>query len=555
MLTSLHISHYALIEHLELELQDGFTVITGETGAGKSILLGALGLLTGRRADTRVISEGQKKCVVEGVFNVGRLGLDSFFAENDIDIAEGECIVRREVGQSGRSRSFINDTPVQLSVLKQLSDYLFDIHSQHQNLLLGREDFLVDMLDGVAANEALRTAYGKTFSDYWAAAKKLDDLKRKSSKSAEEADFLRYQLQRIDEAGLKADEQTLLEAEQQQLEHAEEIREALYAAVSLGEEEAGDLPGRIRHAADALERMSEVSTAAAQLGSRLESVRIELEDIISEADDALSETEADPMRLQAVNDRLDTIYTLEQKHRADSVEELLRLADDMRRQLSAIDGSDEAIAELEAEVKRLETEVGSLAAKLTATRRKTAQTVAGKLLEIVGQLGMPHASLSFELQPKRPAADGADSVTFLFSANRNIKARNVADIASGGETARLMLALKSVMARGKSLPTIIFDEIDTGVSGMMAERMAQVMQEMSRHCQVVCITHLPQIAAYGKQHFSVKKSEDAGVTRSRVESLATDERLREIAGMLSGEQLTDEALGNARALLKQAQAQ
>lgn len=551
MLRNLHISHYALIDELDIEWQGGFSVITGETGAGKSILLGALGLLLGQRADARSIRPGAAKCVVEGRFDLQGLGLHDFFEAADIDFDGNECIVRREVTSAGKSRAFINDTPVPLTRLKELSPHIIDIHSQHQNLLMGHEQFLLQAIDTVAGNAGARSAYDEAFKAFAETAHRLAEFQERAAQERADADFVRFRLQQIDEADLREGEQEELEQESETLGHAEEIKQALYHAAARLSGEETSLPAVLRQAAQALSAVGAVFPVAKTLEERIDSVRIELEDVDDELRRALDKVEFDPERLNYVDERLATIYDLQKKHSAASVTELLEIARQLRDRLDSVENADDRIAALEHQLHAHREALEDRAARLSETRRAAARQMEETLKGMLRHLGMPNVSLHFSLVGREePGIDGRDAVCLLFSANKNVPEQNVAQIASGGEIARLMLALKTMLAAHRSLPTVVFDEIDTGVSGTMAEKMAEVMRQMGTCCQVICITHLPQIAALGAAHYRVRKEENAEGTVSQVERLSDEERVLEIANMLSGEKLTDAAIGNAKALLR-----
>lgn len=550
MLSNLLINNYALIEHLDIDFPEGFSVITGETGAGKSIILGALGLLMGQRSDAKAIKAGQKKCYIEATFDVAALGLSDFFADNDIDFDGRECIVRREVSASGKSRAFINDTPVPVSVLKTLSAAIIDIHSQHQNLLLGHEHFLLGMLDTVAGNAALRERYAASYASWRQAVKALEILRRKCEENRNNHDYLLFQHRQLEEAGLHSGEQEELEQESDMLGHAEEIKAAIFEASTALSEEGGQAIGHLRQAVQALRGISSVYQPAGELAERTESARIELEDIASELERAEERIDFDPARQTYVDDRLALIYELEKKHGVETVDALIDVEAALRKSLDEMENSDEIVNEKEAEIAQLFERLTAQGEALTASRRQAADKTAEALKQTLVFLAMPSVSLHFDIKRRDvPDASGFDSVAFLFSANRHVPEQDVAQIASGGETARLMLALKAYIARQRNLPTIIFDEIDTGVSGTVAEKMAQVMRQMADHCQVICITHLPQIAALGAQHFRVYKAETAEGTASHIVRLTTEERIREIANMLSGAEMTEAAINNAKALL------
>lgn len=551
MLQHLTIQHYALIEHLDIDFHEGFSVITGQTGAGKSIILGALNLLLGGRADAKAIQTGEKKCMVEASFAIENLNIESFFANNDIDYDAHDCIIRREVLQSGKSRAFINDTPVSAAKLKELGSSLIDIHSQHQNLLIRNEHFLINTLDIMAAQPQLVSGYKCLYGQCRQAEYALSQLQQRAAKGHTDQEFMQFQLKQIDDAQLQEEEQQSLEAEQQILSHAEDIKQGLFTARNLLTNEDSSISQQIRLAIDALESITENFENASGLADRLKSTRIELDDIEAELETEADRVEYDPTRLGFVEERLNIIYELEQKHNVTSIKELLSIAEKLRVDLDAIENVDEDIKRQTAEVARIKALRDKTAAQLTASRKKAAKTMQQELIEALHVLGMPNVQMEMEITPRtEPDATGADKVTFLFSANKNVPKQDVSAIASGGEIARLMLALKALIAKRASLPTIVFDEIDTGVSGTMAERMAQVMQQIAQTCQVICITHLPQIAALGSYHFRVYKEDNGDSTRSHIIQLNNEERVEEIAHMLSGETITEAAINNARALLK-----
>lgn len=551
MLEHLHISNYALIEKLDIRFQEGFSVITGETGAGKSIILGAMGLLLGQRAETKTIKQGASKCCVEGVFIAEGLGLDSYFSENDIDFDGKECIVRREITAAGKSRAFVNDSPVSLTKLKEISSHLIDIHSQHQNLLIGNESFLLDILDTIAGNNSLTETFKNQFNDWQTAQKEVENLRAQAEKGRTDEDFLQFQLQQLEEAELQEDEQERLEKEADTLSHAEEIKSSLYQAFSFISSEEHDLSGKLRQSEQMLRSISSIYSSAENIAERLESVRIELEDISQELDTSLDKIEFNPEHLTFIEDRLDIIYGLEKKHHASSISELLKIAEDFRKRLDRIENIDALIQQKEDELELLNSRLLATGKELTENRISAAQNVVKEITETLQNLGMPNIKLEFAFT-KRPHPDitGMDYVTLLFSSNKNVPMQDVSQTASGGEVARLMLSLKTLLSRHQNLPTVIFDEIDTGVSGTMAEKMAMVMQTMSENCQVICITHLPQIAARGNHHYRVYKSENDTGTVSNISMLDVEERVTEIANMLSGTEMTEAAVNNAKSLLK-----
>ncbi len=552
MLQHLHISNYVLIRELSIDFAAGYSVITGETGAGKSIILGALGLLCGGRADSRAVKDGERKCVVEAEFSLDGDSMKDIFRKHDIDYDEGLCIVRREVGVNGKSRAFVNDTPTTLTALREIASGLFDIHSQHRNLLLGEENFLLDTLDVMGSDTGLPTRYNAAFHAWKEADDALRALQAQAKMGKEEEDYLRFQLQQLDEANLQSGEQEELEDLQETLEHAEEIKQALFAAQQAihGQDELSPLQS-LRNGASLLQGIAPVFAQAQELAERLESARIELDDIADEAERMADRIAFDPERLVETSERLSTIYNLEKRHSAKDIDELLHIADDLRKRLGKVEHIDADITAMQEETERLRQERDRIASKLTESRTQAAEKLQEALTERIASLGMPNATVLFSLAGREtPDPSGADTVTLLFSANKNVSPVDVSDVASGGEVSRLMLSLKSILAQHRSLPTIIFDEIDTGVSGTMAEKMAHAMRLMSERTQVICITHLPQIAAMGDAHYKVYKEEDEQAVSSHIVRLTEGERVEEIAGMLSGEERTQAAIENAKELLK-----
>ena len=551
MLTHLYISNYALIEELDIDFHNGFSVITGETGAGKSIILGALGLLLGKRADAQAIKNGEKKCSIEASFDIRALNLKSFFADNDIDNDDTECILHREVINTGKSRAFINDTPVSLTQLKELGTYLIDIHSQHQNLLMNQEDFLLDIVDTIAGNQSLRETYLHTFEAWKRAQTLLLELQARAEKDQANQDYLKFQIQQFQEANLSEGEQEELEQEASTLNHAEDIKQALFAACAPLVSEELRLLEELKNGVQKLESISAVYPQAQEMAERLNSAYIELEDLSSELEKVQMEIEFDPIRQNFVEERLNTIYSLEQKHKVSTIAELLQIYDDLQKRLNEIENIDETLKEKEKEVEQQLGALAKSAKALTKSRETAAKTIAKSLIEQLQTLGMPHVKLEFSLTPKSSFdRNGSDTISLLFSANKNRPLQDVAAIASGGEIARLMLSLKALIAKSKALPTIIFDEIDTGVSGTMAEKMALTMQQIADNCQVLCITHLPQIAALGAHHYRVYKVEGDDKTTSHISLLSQEERIKEIANMLTGSEMTEAAINNAKSLLR-----
>lgn len=551
MLQSLFIQNYALIDTLDIRFQTGFSVITGETGAGKSIILGAIGLLLGQRADTKAIKKGASRCIIEAHFQIGNYDMENFFERNDLTYDQ-ECILRREVMASGKSRAFINDTPASLSQMKELGEMLIDVHSQHQNLLLNTEGFQLNVVDIIAQDSALLSRYKECFARYKASSKALAEAIETAEKNRADEDYIRFQLEQLSEVGLKEGEQEELEQEADMLSHAEEIKSGLYHADSLliGDE-GGILPG-LKDVQNRLRELTSIYPPTRELSERVESCYIELKDIEHEISNQSEEVEFNPQRLDYVNERLNQLYSLQQKHRVNTVAELIAIEESYRTKLNAITSSDDRIAELTAQKEKDHEQVIEVAQELTSVRREAACKIEKEMKGHLVPLGIPNVQFVVDLSPrKEPDACGADCITFLFSANKNGVLQNVASVASGGEIARVMLSIKAMIAGAVKLPTIIFDEIDTGVSGQIAERMAHIMQEMgNRKRQVISITHLPQIAALGSNHYKVYKQDDEQGTTSHIRQLTADERVEEIAHMLSGATLTEAAINNAKALLQ-----
>ena len=551
MLQSIHIQNYALIESLDIDFHSGFSVITGETGAGKSIILGAIGLLVGQRADSKAIKTGASKCVVEAHFNISTYQLEDFFNENDLEYDGEECILRREVHASGKSRAFINDTPASLVQMKALGEKLIDVHSQHQNLLLNHEDFQLNVLDILAnSREALQT-YKSLYNSYKQTVRELNTLIEEAEKNRQDEEYIRFQVQQLEDAHLQAGEQEELEQELEMLTHAEDIKSSLFKVNQLMDEGEMNLVSLSKEAMQVLQSISRVYAPASEWSNRLESCYLELKDMAHEIAYASDEIEFNPTRLDYVNERLNLIYTLQQKHQLSSVEELLELAGKLNEKLDAITSSDDNIQELTQKKDLLYQQVLSQAEILTRMRTEASKEIEAQMQAYLIPLGMPNVRFAVELSPrKEPDASGMDNVSFLFSANKNGTLQQVASIASGGEIARVMLSLKAMIAGAVKLPTIIFDEIDTGVSGSIAEKMALIMQEMGQaDRQVISITHLPQIAARGAHHYKVYKEDTEVGTNSHIRILNEEERINEIAHMLSGATLTEAALNNAKALL------
>lgn len=540
-----------MIDELHIRFDEGFSVVTGETGAGKSIILGALGLVLGQRADSKSIQSGADKCVVEAVFDVSAYQLEDFFLSHDLEYDAKNCILRRELMSSGKSRAFINDTPAPLSVVKALGDRLIDVHSQHQNLLLADTQFQMNVVDIMAKTESLLVAYRREYERYQDAVRQLEELEALAAKSRQDEDYLRFQVEELRAAQLTAGEQEELEAELETLSHMEEIKSALYKVTDnlIGEERG--VVQQLKEALHDVEALEAYFPKAKDFADRLRSAWTDMADLASETDVLKEDVEFDPNRLEWVNERLNTIYSLQQKHRVPSVEELLAIQQQLTTQLSAIDLFDE---QMETLTKQRETIYEALmvqAGALTARRHEAATEIEQQLVDRMVLLGIPNTRFRIELWPKeKPSADGMDEVCFLFSANKNEALKPVAQTASGGEISRLMLCIKAMIAGFAALPAIIFDEIDTGVSGEIADKMADIMQDLGQKMQVITITHLPQIAAKGRAHYFVYKEDTAERTLTRIRLLTTGERVNEVARMLSGASLTDAAVANAKALLQ-----
>ena len=537
MLKQLYIKNFTLIDELDITFHSGFSVITGETGAGKSIILGALHLLLGARADSKQIKNGSSKCVVEAHFDLSHYGLETFFDEFGIDYDANDCIIRREVNDNGKSRAFVNDTPVALTTMRELGEQLIDIHSQHQNLLLQKEDFQLNVVDIIADNAQLRQSYLQAYNEYHKATKRFNDFQEASQKSKENEEFLRFQFSELDKAKLVAGEDEELEQQSRTLSHVEDIKSALYDASSA-------LSSRLHD-------ITEVFPEIKDVDERLSSAYIELKDIAQEIERKLEDVDFDPRQLDEINSRLDLIYALEQKFHASSVDELINEYKRLQDELASIDGGDEQLEQLQQEMQEKYDVAMKLARKLSDARKKAAQKVEEGLKQRLVPLGIPNVKFKIEFKERDCSPSGIDKVSFLFSANSSTALQPVSQVASGGEISRVMLSLKAMISGAVKLPTIIFDEIDTGVSGRVAEKMAQIMKEMGdNHRQVLSITHLPQIAAIGATHYKVSKEETAQGTISHMQMLTEQERIEEIAQMLSGSDISEAAIANAKTLLK-----
>lgn len=552
MLTQLYIKNFTLIDELNVDFHPGFSVITGETGAGKSIILGALGLLLGNRADVKTIKEGTQRCIVEGHFDITRYALEQFFFENDIDFVGEDCILRREVNSNGKSRAFINDTPVGLNLMKELGEQLIDIHSQHQNLLLQKQDFQLSVVDIIAKNQSLLTQCKKEYAEYNDSKSKLQRAKQSIEESKTNIDFIRFQYNELAALNLQVGEEESLEQQSKTMQHSEDIKSSLYEVDSNLSDESTGIITRLYRSLSAIKSIADVLPQAEDITERLDNTYIELKDISSEVSDMLENIEYDPQELERINNRLDAIYTLQQKHHVNSVEELVRLQEDYKVTLDNVANSDVALEELENSMKESLTKVSKTADELTKKRKASIKTIVSDIAERLKALALPNVSFNINIKNKEISSNGCDDVEFLFSANPGTPLRPISEIASGGEIARVMLSLKAMLSGAVKLPTIIFDEIDTGVSGRIAEQMAVIMKEMGHSDrQVISITHLPQIAAQGSNHYKVYKEQDNNETHSHLTHLTDDERIQEIAQMLSGSNVTEAAINNAKELLGQ----
>ena len=550
MLKQLYIRNFTLIDELDIRLHPGFSVITGETGAGKSIILGAIGLLLGQRADSKSLKNNAEKCVVEAHFDLSKYNLQPFFEENDIDFDAADTIIRRELTTAGKSRAFINDCPVTVQELKELGEQLVDVHSQHQNLLLQKHDFQLSVVDIIAGDDKELAAYRQAYAEYREAARKLEEMRREMEQNRQNADMLQFQFDELSAARLTDGEQEELEQQSETMTHAEDIKGALYTADNALQGEGIGVVSSLHSAISALRSIANVLPAAQELTERMDSTYIELKDVAHEVGSCLERIDFDPAELDQINNRLDRLYELQRKYRVETVGELIGLRDDLQQKLAAIENSDDTLQELEAQCTKLEEQCRKLADKLTQKRKTGAQQIEQEMLGRLMPLGMPNVRFAITVEPAEIGATGQDKVQFLFSANTSTPLQPVAQVASGGEIARVMLSLKAMISGAVKLPTIIFDEIDTGVSGRVAEQMARMMQEMGlADRQVISITHLPQIAALGATHYKVTKTESATGTVSNMQELTAEERITEIAQMLSGSSITAAAIQNAKELL------
>ena len=551
MLKQLYIKNFTLIDELDMAFHSGFSVITGETGAGKSIILGAIGLLLGQRADSKSVKMGTERCIIEAHFDLSRYQMEDFFEQNEIDFDADDTIIRRELTAAGKSRAFINDTPVSLAMLKELGERLVDVHSQHQNLLLNKQDFQLSVVDVIADDVSELEDYRQSFARYQELKKEEQRLRDEIEQGRQSVDFMQFQFDELSNARLSDGEQEDLEQRSETMAHSEDIKTALYEAETALSGDEGGVVSNLKKAVYALQGIERVYPEVAELAERMNSCYIELKDAAGEVSGKMEDVDFDPAELETVNARLDRIYELQKKYKVETIAELLAIQEELERKLLNIENSDEALAEIERQVSETLKLVQRKAELLTEKRRVAAGVIEKQMREHLVPLGMPHVRFQIVVEQDSLSRSGQDKVSFLFSANTSTPLQPVAQVASGGEIARVMLSLKAMISGAVKLPTIIFDEIDTGVSGKIAEQMAQIMAEMGR-CdrQVISITHLPQIAALGTTHYKVYKEETPQGTTSHMQMLTPEERIKEIAQMLSGSDVTDAAIQNAKELLK-----
>lgn len=549
MLKSLSVENYALIEKTEINWHRGFSVITGETGSGKSILLGALGLIQGARADVKTLKDTERKCVVEAEFDVSAYHLQSFFEDNELDY-DDVCLIRREVAPNGKSRAFVNDTPVQLTLLRELTGHLIDIHSQHETLLLNEDSFQMHVLDSLSDTRSLLSEYSVLFHQYQSTKKQLNDLIQKLEEQNANRDYLEFQLKQLDEANFSSDEQSELEAESEYLSHTTELKESLSKAQWLLSDKEENVCSALKEMTDSIASVSSIYSDLNSMRERLNSSLIELKDLAREVEQRLADVSVDPQRLEYITARLDLIYTLEKKHKVDNLHDLLDVQRSFKDQLSNLDNSADQIESLRIEIKNIEQQLDSLAKRISEKRISSKPSMEESVCAILRDLGILNAKFEVRIEPMDTfSALGKDAVTFLFSANKNAALQPISSVASGGELSRLMLALKSILSQTEKLPTIILDEIDTGVSGEVADRMGKLMKSMGEYMQVISITHLPQISSKGTTHYKVYKEDNEVTTVSHIKELEGEERILEIAQMLSGSNPSEAAMNNAKELL------
>ena len=552
MITNLKIQNYALIDNLDITFEKGFSVITGETGAGKSIILGALSMILGQRADAKYVKTGEKKCVIEAHINIDGYGLEGFFDDNDIEYDASDCILRREITCAGKSRAFINDTPVSLATLRDIGERLVDIHSQHQNLMLGNSNFQLSVIDIISDNTKALASYQEAYGIFKEEEEKLTNMEKLLEESRTQEDYMRFQLAELEDAKLAdTGEEETLEQKAETMNHAEEIKNSLYIAETQLDDDDNGILTKMRRIAGELSSISNLIPNSNSLADRINSAHIELKDISSEIRALMDNIEFVPSELQEINDRLDLLYSLEKKYRCEDIDGLISIRDNIKTTLSLIDNSEESIKTQKEIVARAKAKTQQHADNLSALRKKSAKTVEKEIKRRLVTLGMPNMNFVAELSKKELSLSGQDEATFMFSANQGMTLQPIGKVASGGEIARVMLSMKAMVSNAKSLPTIIFDEIDTGVSGKIAEAMARIMSDMGNGGrQVISITHLPQIAAAGQYHYRVQKIEDAGHTRTEMIRLTSADRISEVAQMISGSTISEAARQQAEELLK-----
>lgn len=549
MIKNIHIGNYALIDKTNIELEKGFTIITGETGAGKSILLGAIGLTLGQRADVAAIMDKNRKCVVEITYDVVGYDLQQWFADNDLDY-DDEVVVRRELTADGKSRAFINDTPVNNKLLKEFGSFLIDVHSQHQSLLIGQPEYQLEILDAFCGNQVLLKDYRVKYTHRQGLLSELTSLKQRAKEAEQEEDYLKFQFNQLDEARLREGEQQELEEELAVLNNAENIKSAFSESTYVLTESDNPVIQALKGVKNRMATLEGIVKEAADYEQRLSSVILELEDIADESERMAERVEYNPARVDVINERLNVMYDLLHKHRLEKVEELIALKEELGKKLKGIQSFAEQIEILEKQIKSVETEMDSLAGKLHKARVASEEKLREEMRGLLVSMGIKHAVFKVMITPlDHFTTTGKDDVSFLFSANKNQEPGELVKVASGGEISRLMLSLKYILSRTKQLPVIIFDEIDTGVSGEIAHRMAEMMKEMARRMQVISISHLPQIAAAGNCHFKVYKEDRGETTISGIRKLTPEERVQEIAGMISGQEITPAAIETAKILL------
>jgi len=549
MLQWIEVQNYAIIDQLEMEFYPGLSIITGETGAGKSIIVGALSLIIGQRADSSMLKDEDKKCVVEAAFNIQSFGLKGFFEKHDLDY-DNQTLVRREVRNNGKSRAFINDTPVPVSTLKELGIYLIDIHSQHQTLELGKSRFQLQVVDAYAKDDDLLDKYRASYQEYRDTLQQYKVLMEKSDQAKSDLDYYQYQYKQLEEVQLEEGEQASLEEELQELNHAEEIKRNLLRCVELFSGEESSVVANVKEAGRSLDDIRSFFPKVKELFERMNSAGIELEDIARELEALSEDVEFDPRRIEIINERLNLIYSLQQKHKLGSVKELIRLKDSLGEKINEIEHYDDQLEDMKKKLDQQQSRASELADQLSKERTGAFEGMKNQIEDLLQQMGMPNASFVIHHETKGELGpDGADEITFLFSANRQVAPQDLSKIASGGEMSRVMLSLKYIVSRNSTLPTIIFDEIDSGVSGEIAYKMGNILKQLSQRMQVINITHLPQIAGKGDYHYCVYKKETETATHTYIKTLEYNERLEELAKMLSGEELTEAALSNARELL------